>query len=62
MAIAITEANSRFTYPDGRTEDMQLKAGSITVSPAGDHLPENVSDQPFEVILIELKDAASQQP
>ena len=57
IAIAMTDANARFTYPDGRTEEMELKAGTVMAIPAGDHLPENLSDQPFEIILVEMKGA-----
>ena len=55
VAITVTDARCRFTYPDGRTEEHDLRAGSTMLMPAGDHLPENLSDQPFEVILVELK-------
>ena len=45
----------RFTYPDGKIEDITTKAGPVAYFPAFDHLPENLSDKPFEVISIELK-------
>ena len=32
-----------------------MNAGQAVSLPAGDHLPENLSDKPFEVVLIELK-------
>ena len=32
-----------------------MKPGQTMLVPAGEHLPENVSDQPFEVVLVELK-------
>jgi len=40
---------------DGKTEDVKAKAGQVLYFPALDHLPENLSDKPFEVIGIELK-------
>ena len=55
IAIALSDARCRFSYPDGRSEDMEMKAGMVMPMPAGDHLPENLSDNSFEVILIELK-------
>ena len=45
----------RFTYPDGKIEDITTKAGPVAYFPAFDHLPENLSDKPFEMIGIELK-------
>jgi uncharacterized RmlC-like cupin family protein len=55
IAIPLTDARCRFAYPDGRTEDHDLRAGTPMIVPAGEHLPENLSDQPFEALLIELK-------
>ena len=42
-------------YPDGKTEDINAKAGDILPHEAFEHLPENASDKPFEAILVELK-------
>ena len=55
IAVFVTDGHSRFTYPDGKTEDVKAKAGQVVYFPALDHLPENLSDKPFEVIGIELK-------
>lgn len=55
MAIFLTDGHGKFTLPDGKTVDAPFKAGSTMWSPAGQHLPENVGDQPFELILVELK-------
>lgn len=55
VVIVLNNALARFTYPDGRTEDRQMTAGQTMYMSAEDHLPENVGDQPFEVIVIELK-------
>jgi quercetin dioxygenase-like cupin family protein len=51
----LTDANFRFTYPDGKSEEINAKAGDILPHEAFEHLPENVSDRPFEAILVELK-------
>jgi uncharacterized RmlC-like cupin family protein len=32
-----------------------MTPGQTMFVPAGEHLPENLSDQPFEVVLVELK-------
>lgn len=55
VAIFMTDVNGKFTFPDGKSEAVTSKAGEIRWTPAITHLPENASDQPFEVILVELK-------
>ena len=42
VAIFLTDTQCRFTYPDGKTEDHQIKAGTTMTMPAMDHLPENL--------------------
>ena len=56
VAIFMTDVNGKFTFPDGKSEAVTSKAGDARWTPAITHLPENVGDQPFEVILVELKD------
>ena len=51
----LTDSHFRFTYPDGKSEEINAKAGDILPHEAFEHLPENVSDRPFEAILVELK-------
>ena len=55
VAIMLTDARLGMSYPDGRTEEIGGKAGEVMSMPATVHLPENLSDQTFEAILIELK-------
>ncbi|MDQ3668520.1 MAG: cupin domain-containing protein [Acidobacteriota bacterium] len=55
VVIFVTEGNNKFTFPDGKTEESQGKAGSVLQAEAVSHLPENLSDQPFEAVLVELK-------
>jgi quercetin dioxygenase-like cupin family protein len=55
VAFLVTDGDVRFTYPDGKTEDVHMAAGQTLVMPATTHLPENLSDKPFEVVLVELK-------
>jgi quercetin dioxygenase-like cupin family protein len=55
VVVYITDAHVKFTLPGGKTEESQGKAGDTTWAPAGKHLPENLSDQPLEGILVELK-------
>ena len=55
VAVFLTAVHGKFTYPDGKAEEMNQEAGKTTWTPAGKHLPENLSDKPFELILVELK-------
>ena len=55
VGVMLTDAHIRFTYPDGRIEDVSVKAGQVLSFPALDHLPENLGDQALEVIAVELK-------
>lgn len=55
VAIFVTDANGKFNLPNGTTQDINSKAGETRWGPATTHLPENTSDQSFEVILVELK-------
>jgi quercetin dioxygenase-like cupin family protein len=55
IAVFLTDAHAKFTYPDGKTEDINASAGSVLHMDAFTHLPENRSKKPFEVIAVELK-------
>jgi len=55
VGVMLTDANIRFAYADGKTEEITSKAGTVLNFPAIEHLPENLSDQPFEAIAVELK-------
>lgn len=55
IAVFIADGNIRFHLPDGKTVDATVKAGQSQWNAAGKHLPENLGDKPFEVVLIELK-------
>jgi quercetin dioxygenase-like cupin family protein len=58
VAIFMTDITGKFTFPDGKTEDANRKAGDVLWTPAVTHMPENVGSQGFEVILVELKGKA----
>jgi len=52
----LTDSDFNFTYPDGRTEKFQKKAGEFLSSEEPwEHLPENLANKPFEALIIELK-------
>jgi quercetin dioxygenase-like cupin family protein len=55
VAVFLTDGHARFTFPGGRTEEQTIGAGAVMAYPAGDHLPENLRDQPLELVLVELK-------
>jgi quercetin dioxygenase-like cupin family protein len=55
VGVHLTDLRGKFTLPDGKTEEISGKAGEAKLYPAGSHLPENLSDKPLELILVELK-------
>jgi quercetin dioxygenase-like cupin family protein len=55
IAVFLTDSNSKMAFPNGKSEMSRVKAGAVQMTPAGEHLPENVGDKPMELILVELK-------
>jgi hypothetical protein len=55
VAVFMSDGHAKFTLPDGTSQDNNFKAHGATWADAGKHLPENVGDTPFGVIVIELK-------
>ena len=55
IAIFQNDGKVKFTYPGGKTEEREMKAGQTLFTPAVTHLPENLTDSDMDVILIELK-------
>jgi quercetin dioxygenase-like cupin family protein len=55
VAIFQSDVHCRFTFPDGKTEEHRFRAGDTLFTPAGSHLPENLSSQPLDLVLVELK-------
>ena len=55
VVVFLTDGKVRFTMADGKTQDMTVKAGTTQWNAATKHLPENVGDKPFEVIIVEMK-------
>ena len=55
VAVLLTDAKGRFTFPDGKSEDFNGKAGDVIWNKATVHLPENTGDQVFDVVVVELK-------
>lgn len=55
VAVFLTDHLVEMTMPDGSTEEISAKAGDAIFIPAGQHLPKNISDSAWELVLIELK-------
>jgi quercetin dioxygenase-like cupin family protein len=56
VGVLLTDSKVQFTVPDGEAVELDRKAGETIWAEAGPHLPQNMTDQPFEIILVELKD------
>jgi|SRR5438105_7157934 len=55
VAVFLSDAKGQFTFPDGKTQAFDVKAGDTQFSPANTHLPENTGDNAFDVVVVELK-------
>jgi hypothetical protein len=55
VAVFLNDGHVKFNLPDGTSQDNNSKAHDAIWADAGKHLPENVGDNPIEVIVIELK-------
>ena len=56
VAITLTENATSMTTPDGTSAEATTEIGAAEWSDATEHLPENLSDDPLEVVLVELKE------
>ena len=54
-ATFLTDMQSKFTMPDGKTEMMSAKAGETKANAAVTHAPENMSDKAMDLVLVEVK-------
>ena len=55
VAVFLTDHLVEMTLPDGSTEEISASAGDALFTPAGEHLPKNISGDPWELVLVELK-------
>lgn len=55
VAVFTTDNQVNFTLPDGKVLETTSVKGQAIWAPAGKHLPQNVGDEPLEIILVELK-------
>jgi uncharacterized RmlC-like cupin family protein len=59
IGVYITDANLKVSYPDGRIEYIQAKAGEyFWSSEVLEHQPKNMRDKPIEVLYVEVKPSA----
>ncbi len=56
VAVFLSDISVRMHLPGGTSMDIPAEAGVTQWAENEEHLPENMSDEPFEVILVELKD------
>lgn len=55
VIVFLNGGKTKFNYPDGKSEIIDMKPGEARYTPHTVHLPENVSDHPMDAVLIELK-------
>ena len=55
VAVFLTDAQFRFEFPDGSTEEPSGKAGEFMVMDPTTHRPVNTGSEPVQIILVELK-------
>ena len=55
VVIYITDQNGTMTSADGVTAAAQHKAGEVSWAPPAKHREENLLEQPFEAVVVELK-------
>jgi hypothetical protein len=61
VVVFMSDANGKFNFADGKTEEFTTKTGNAQYSKAVTHLPENTGDKPLDGILVELKGAATEK-
>ena len=55
VSISLSGGKTRFISPDGKTRDIEVKAGQATWSDPDKHSSESLSDKAGELIQVELK-------
>lgn len=55
VVVYLADQTAKFTFPDGKSDEVSGKKGDAKFIPAGPHLPENVGKVPIEAVLVELK-------
>lgn len=55
VTIFLTDGHLRMLLPDGKTSDGTVNKGAVVFEEAGPHRPQNIGDNDFEAVRIELK-------
>ena len=55
----LSDGNIKFVLGNGKTISSKAKAGEAQYEPAGTHTPTNLSNKPFDAVLVELKGPAA---
>lgn len=55
VAVSLKDMKAKFALPDGQSIEEESEAGQVMWTEAGQHLPQKMTDQAFQVILVELK-------
>ncbi len=55
VSISLSGSKTRYTAPDGKTRDLESKAGQATWSDPQKHSSENLGDKAGEIIQVELR-------
>ena len=55
VVVFLNGGKVKFSYPDGKSEVLEMKPGQAQFTPHTVHLPENVSDKAMDAVLVELK-------
>ena len=55
VIVFLTDVHARATDEAGQTSELTAKAGEVRFAGAAKHREENLSDKPFEVVVVELK-------
>jgi quercetin dioxygenase-like cupin family protein len=55
VVVFLTDADIKFTFPDGKTAERHAKAGQVISGAPVKHAAENIGDKPIELVQIELK-------
>lgn len=58
VVVYLTDLHERVTGADGKVQEVTHKAGEVAYRDAAKHSEENLSDQPLEAVLVELKPGA----
>jgi quercetin dioxygenase-like cupin family protein len=62
VMIYLGDGQLKRTTPDGKAQKFEYKAGQVVWSPAeGPHISENITDHPFQIVEIEVKNKPQAQ-